>query len=168
MKLIHMTLATIAFFSFSLTTVHAGDRQVGGLLIGGGTGALIGQAVGQNTESTLVGATVGGVVGLIIGSELDRNHGAVSHNTHVVTHYNRYDNRRYDRRPRPVFRDRHRYNHYRDYPRYRGYRGDCKKVVTIKEGRHRSKRIVSTVCRNDSRDYKRNHKRFRYNNGYYR
>ncbi len=77
MKLMNMTITAMIFFALSLTTAEASTRQVGGLIIGGGTGAIVGQAVGRNTESTIVGAAVGGVVGLIIGSELDRHHGAV-------------------------------------------------------------------------------------------
>jgi len=44
--------------------------------IGGGAGAaggaLIGQAIGHNTSSTLIGAAVGGALGYIIGNEMDK------------------------------------------------------------------------------------------------
>jgi len=41
-------------------------------LIGAGTGALAGQAIGHNTEGTLIGAGVGALGGYIIGNEMDK------------------------------------------------------------------------------------------------
>lgn len=43
-----------------------------GALVGAGMGALIGQAAGGNTRSTLVGAGIGAAGGYIIGNEADR------------------------------------------------------------------------------------------------
>lgn len=43
-----------------------------GALAGGGVGAIIGQAVGRDTEATLIGAAVGTGVGYIIGNEMDK------------------------------------------------------------------------------------------------
>ena len=40
--------------------------------IGGGLGAIIGQAVGGDTEATLIGAAVGTGIGYIIGNEADK------------------------------------------------------------------------------------------------
>ena len=37
-----------------------------------GTGALVGQALGGNTESTLIGAAVGGVAGALIGESMKK------------------------------------------------------------------------------------------------
>ncbi|GAB6192389.1 glycine zipper domain-containing protein [Desulfocastanea catecholica] len=154
MKPVNMTVAMIALFALSLTNVQAGDKQVGGLILGGGTGAIVGQAVGRNAESTIVGATVGGVVGLLVGTQLERQHGAMPQHSQVLVHsqvydnhrYNnyrydnyRYDNHRYDRRVRPVFRDPPRKH-------YRYDRDNCRKVVTIQKGHYGSKRVVSTVC----------------------
>lgn len=47
------------------------DAQTGGLA-GAGIGALAGQAIGGDTESTLIGAAVGGGAGYIIGNERDK------------------------------------------------------------------------------------------------
>jgi len=47
------------------------DAQTGALL-GTGVGALAGQAIGGDTEATLIGAAVGGGGGYIIGSEQDK------------------------------------------------------------------------------------------------
>ena len=42
-------------------------RATNGALIGGGIGALAGQALGGNTESTVVGAAGGALLGAVIG-----------------------------------------------------------------------------------------------------
>jgi len=47
------------------------DAQTGAA-VGAGTGALAGQAIGRNTESTLIGAGVGAAAGYIIGNESDK------------------------------------------------------------------------------------------------
>lgn len=43
-----------------------------GAVVGAAGGALVGQAIGGNTESTLIGAAVGGIAGALIGESLDR------------------------------------------------------------------------------------------------
>ena len=149
-------IAGIALLVLSMTTVHAGDRQLGGLILGGGTGAVVGQAIGGNTESTIVGAAVGGVVGLMVGSELERHHGGVNHPSPVVAHYNRFDDRRYYRHPRPVFRD-----HYRAYPQYRYDRGSCRQIVTIHKGYYGSKRVIKTVCDGSPRHHYKKYNHYR-------
>jgi len=47
------------------------DAQTGGLT-GAGVGALAGQAIGNDTESTLIGTAVGGALGYVIGNEADK------------------------------------------------------------------------------------------------
>jgi len=47
------------------------DAQTGAL-IGTGVGALAGQAIGGDTESTLIGAGAGAVGGYLIGNESDK------------------------------------------------------------------------------------------------
>ncbi len=42
-------------------------RATNGALIGGGVGALAGQALGGNTESTVIGAAGGALLGAVIG-----------------------------------------------------------------------------------------------------
>jgi outer membrane lipoprotein SlyB len=51
------------------------NTQVGAV-VGAGSGALIGQAVGRNTESTLYGLAVGTVAGTLIGNMIDQNYQA--------------------------------------------------------------------------------------------
>jgi uncharacterized membrane protein len=55
--------------------VHMNGCATGGqtgALAGGGMGALVGQAIGHDTEATLIGAAVGTGVGYIIGNERDK------------------------------------------------------------------------------------------------
>ena len=47
------------------------DAQTGAL-VGTGVGALAGQAIGGDTEATLIGAAVGGGAGYMIGAERDK------------------------------------------------------------------------------------------------
>lgn len=47
------------------------DAQTGAL-VGAGGGALLGQAIGGNTKSTLIGAGAGAGAGYIIGNEMDK------------------------------------------------------------------------------------------------
>ena len=44
--------------------------------IGAGIGALLGQAIGRDTEATLLGAGIGTVVGAIAGNAIDQDHQA--------------------------------------------------------------------------------------------
>lgn len=43
-----------------------------GAVIGGASGALIGQAIGRNTEATLIGVAIGTMLGYIVGNEMDK------------------------------------------------------------------------------------------------
>lgn len=48
------------------------SRAVVGAGAGAGIGAIAGQAVGHNTESTLIGTSAGALLGYIIGNEMDK------------------------------------------------------------------------------------------------
>ncbi|MHC4645028.1 MAG: glycine zipper domain-containing protein [Planctomycetota bacterium] len=56
----------------TLSTVGCQTRAQTGAAAGAGIGALAGQAIGGNTEATLIGAAVGAGVGYIIGNEQDK------------------------------------------------------------------------------------------------
>ena len=47
-----------------------------GAAIGAGIGALLGQAIGRDTEGTLLGAGIGTVIGAIAGNAVDQDHQA--------------------------------------------------------------------------------------------
>ena len=71
-------LLSIMFFSVSCATKQP-DRYntQKGAAIGAGVGALMGQAIGRDTEATLIGAGIGTLVGAIAGNAADQEHQAV-------------------------------------------------------------------------------------------
>lgn len=137
-----LILTTIAALSIS-TSVHAGQQNsLGGLIIGAGSGALVGQAIGRDTESTLVGTAVGSVLGYIIGNEMDKDsrvyyhpgpqrpapHRPVVHQQkHVTTHHYHYVTTQPARPPK-----RH-----------------CKEAEILGTVHGKAKKIYGTVCRTD-------------------
>ena len=54
---------------------QARDNGADGFFLGAGSGALIGQAIGRNTEATLIGTAVGSMLGYIVGNEMDKTAG---------------------------------------------------------------------------------------------
>lgn len=149
MKKTQMTITLMALITLIISNAQAGDKRVGGMLIGGGTGAIVGQVIGRNAESTIIGATVGGVAGLLIGNTLQRQPRPVYHPSHGGNYREQYGYRGYEKRQRPVFRDG-----------YRSYRDNCRKIVTIKKSHHRTQRVVTTVC--DNRSPRHHRDRFGY------
>ena len=65
----------VALFALTSCTgmgVQQGKKgQVGGVG-GAAAGAIIGQAIGHDTEATLLGAAIGGLLGYIVGNEMDK------------------------------------------------------------------------------------------------
>jgi outer membrane lipoprotein SlyB len=62
---------TVAVGASAALVSGCNDAQAGGLL-GAGVGALAGQAIGGDTEATLIGTAVGAGAGYIIGNESDK------------------------------------------------------------------------------------------------
>jgi len=58
-----------------ISSCDPGLYTKGQLGAGGGAaaGALLGQAIGRDTGSTLIGAAVGGLLGYIVGNEMDKH-----------------------------------------------------------------------------------------------
>ncbi|MGL5123532.1 MAG: YMGG-like glycine zipper-containing protein [Fusobacteriaceae bacterium] len=52
---------------------NTGSGAIGGTTLGAGTGALLGQAIGKNTKTTLIGAGIGAAAGAIVGTLQDGN-----------------------------------------------------------------------------------------------
>jgi hypothetical protein len=69
-RIIRVAAALSAWLAMSSCSTSAGT----GALAGGGIGALAGQVIGHDTESTLIGAAVGTGIGYIIGNEKDKDH----------------------------------------------------------------------------------------------
>jgi outer membrane lipoprotein SlyB len=68
---------SVLFLSVSCATIPQ-DRYntQKGAAIGAGLGALLGQAIGRDTEGTLLGAGIGTVVGAIAGNAVDQDYQA--------------------------------------------------------------------------------------------
>jgi len=66
MKLVYISLVVLLLNSCAETQAQKGA------LIGGASGALVGQAIGRDTKATLIGAAVGAAGGAIIGNEMDK------------------------------------------------------------------------------------------------
>ncbi len=68
---------TVAILSISATAQADQylriNKGIKGLLLGAGGGALAGQAIGRDTQSTLIGTTIGTLVGYMVGNEMDKN-----------------------------------------------------------------------------------------------
>ncbi len=64
----------VVFAITGLLTSCAGQYNKGqsGAVIGAASGALVGQAIGRNTEATLIGVAVGTLLGYIVGNEMDK------------------------------------------------------------------------------------------------
>ena len=79
MKKYHIVILTLTLSFFLISCAHyPPDRyntQVGAA-VGAGTGALIGQAIGGNTESTLIGLAAGTILGALVGNAADQDYQA--------------------------------------------------------------------------------------------
>jgi len=71
MKKINLLLDTVTAVSVIVLTVCSTKAQ-SGALIGAGSGALIGQAIGGSTGATVIGAGIGAIAGGAIGGNEDR------------------------------------------------------------------------------------------------
>lgn len=63
-------LFCLAFVSVSCT--QQGTKGQTGAILGAAGGAVVGQAIGRNTEATLIGVAVGTMLGYIVGNEMDK------------------------------------------------------------------------------------------------
>ncbi len=71
MKMKKFILFLLPILAIGLSSC-ADTKGMRGAGIGGAGGALIGQAIGRNTEATLLGAGIGTVLGYIVGNEMDK------------------------------------------------------------------------------------------------
>jgi surface antigen len=63
-----LIILVVAVLCSSCLTTKGQQGAVGGAA----GGALLGQLIGRNTKSTLIGAAVGGMLGYIVGNEMDK------------------------------------------------------------------------------------------------
>jgi len=69
MKKLTLILLPILLIAMTSCATNKGQKGAG---VGAAGGAIIGQAIGRNTEATLIGAAVGGLLGYIVGNEMDK------------------------------------------------------------------------------------------------
>ncbi|MHC4128014.1 MAG: glycine zipper domain-containing protein [Planctomycetota bacterium] len=70
-SLVVRTIAVACLWGPALALGGCNDAQAGALL-GAGIGALAGQAIGRDTEATVIGTAVGAGAGYVIGNESDK------------------------------------------------------------------------------------------------
>lgn len=69
-----IAVALTGLMALMVTSCANVDMNKGkqGALGGAAGGALLGQAIGRNTEATLIGAAVGTMLGYVVGNEMDK------------------------------------------------------------------------------------------------
>jgi hypothetical protein len=119
-----------------METAKAQNNGVGGLLMGLGSGALVGHAIAGDAEGAMVGSFIGGALGMLIGSEMDR---AQSVQTRTVY-----------RQAEPCYDSRRQHD--------RGWSTEdvsaaraCREAKVLAEVNGRAKNVYATVCREDGR-----------------
>lgn len=123
----------------SSVTAQASDHShndIRGVIVGAGGGALLGQVIGRNTQSTVVGTAIGGVVGYLVGSEMDKRE---VYSTNVVY-----------RQKQPVRHEYYepvaRYNHSPRWERTAS-RGECRESEILGTIDGRARKMYGTVCK---------------------
>ena len=148
-------LILAATITLAATNVHAEQNSIGGLLIGAGGGALMGQAIGQDTESTLIGTAVGSVVGYIIGNEMEKKpavHNRHYHpHSHTVVHRPRPVRPTVSHRKPVVHREKHitQYNYYYEPTQKQlpSTKRKCREAEILGTVNGKAKKIYGTVCK---------------------
>jgi len=149
-----LLLTTIFIFAIA-AQAHAErviriNNGISGLLMGAGGGAIAGQAIGRDTESTLIGTAVGTLFGYMVGNEMDKNQGqplpvAYRPAPEPLYHERGYQERRYSYRPHPEPVE------YRSIPEPVEYRRPpkkvCREVEILGTVGGKPQRILSTACK---------------------
>ena len=79
MKKYHLIIIAMTLSCFLVSCAHYPPGRYNtqkGAVVGGGMGALIGQAIGGNTESTLIGLAAGTILGALVGNAADQDYQA--------------------------------------------------------------------------------------------
>ena len=162
MKVLNLSLLALLLAGCFWNEARAQDNGVNGLLLGAGGGALVGQAIGRDTEGTLIGTAVGGMLGYIAGNEMDKNsYGQVYAAPQPVFYpspppsgyiYHNQPPRHPRYYPyRPQYRDHYRYS--------KRPVTICRDIVVVREHHGRYRETIKTVCRDrDDRRYYRHHR----------
>ena len=79
MKKYHLVILTLTLSFLFVSCAHYPPDRYNtqeGAAVGAGMGALIGQAIGGNTESTLIGLAAGTILGALVGNAVDQDYQA--------------------------------------------------------------------------------------------
>lgn len=154
-----MALATLILTGTMAVQSHAQEHGINGLILGAGSGALVGHAIGRDPQATLVGTAVGSMIGYAVGNEIDRGHGRVYVAPRPVA---------YGPPPPPPPR----YFPHRPYYDARNeYRHDfrpeklCRETIVVR-GRYGQYQEVTTTCKDRWRDDRYRHWRGRHHDRY--
>jgi surface antigen len=144
MKISAFILAGLmALVTVSCTNVDLNKGKQGA--IGGAAGgALLGQAIGRNTEATLIGAAVGTLLGYIVGNEMDKfdkqelNHAYEFGRSGQATTWSNPDSgNRYQVTPQPA------------YTSAANPQSPCRQAEIIAVIDGKTEKTYTTACRND-------------------
>jgi outer membrane lipoprotein SlyB len=120
----------------SMETARAQNNGVGGLLIGLGSGAVVGHAIAGNAEGAVVGSFIGGTLGVLIGSEMDRAQSLQTRNVY--------------RQNGPYYDSRQRHDQRRSIEDVTATKA-CREARIPAEVNGRGKKVYATVCREAGR-----------------
>lgn len=135
----HKHLALGAAILFLVSGCLTNKAQQGGTG-GAAAGALIGQAIGRNTQATLLGAAIGGVLGYAIGNEMDKDDRQQLNNV-----YETMPDRTASEWRNPNTGASYRATPQRTY-QDRGNR-DCREVEILATIDGKAEKTISTACR---------------------
>ena len=140
MKKLALILLPILLITMTSCATNKGQKGAG---IGAASGAIIGQAIGRNTEATLIGAAVGGLLGYIVGNEMDKydrqrlNQTYESAPSGTPTTWNNPDSgNRYQVTPEPAY-----------YPPSQP-QAPCRKAEILATIDGKTEKTYTTACRN--------------------
>ncbi|MFW2367035.1 MAG: glycine zipper domain-containing protein [Desulforhopalus sp.] len=138
--LIVLPALMITMTSCATDSLNKGQKGVG---IGAASGAIIGQAIGRNTEATLIGAAVGTMLGYIVGNEMDKHDRQQLNNTYErapsgspTSWHNPDSGNRYQVTPEPAY-----------YPSSQP-EGPCRKAEILATIDGKTEKTYTTACRN--------------------
>ncbi|MEE4166967.1 MAG: glycine zipper 2TM domain-containing protein [Desulfocapsaceae bacterium] len=134
-KIMLITIISITFAVNAQASDHR-HNDIRGVIVGAGGGALLGQAIGRNTQATVVGTAIGSIVGYIVGSEMDKGYGhseKVVHYESRPVHYQRYE---------PVVVQRHPQTWRDSRPR-----SECREAEILGTINGKARKMYGTVCR---------------------
>lgn len=120
MKKLAIAVLTMAMVTMFSAKGFTGERELHGMMIGAGGGALIGSAIGGSAEAAIIGSAIGGAVGVVASS--GHHHGLPFFPPVFIVpppfnHYPKYSHRPHNYHRRDYYRGGH---GYRGKSYYRG------------------------------------------------